>query len=166
MSYLYRKLMPHPHLTILLTIVWLMLVNRFSLNSLLFGLLLGIAIPFFTARYWPGRPRLRNPRMIAEYIAVAVWDIIVANVQVALIILFRPNERIRSHWIVVPLDLRRPEAVAVLASTITLTPGTVSADFSSRRRNILVHCLHTDDPDKVRDNIKNRYERRLMEIFE
>jgi len=166
MKRLRRKLLPHPLLTLLLTIVWLMLVNRFSLNSLLFGLLLGILIPFFTAPYWPGRPRLRNPMLIVEYIALAIWDIIVANVQVALIILFRSNERIRSRWIVVPLELKRPEAVAILASTITLTPGTVSADFSSRRHNILVHCLHTDDPDKVRDNIKTRYERRLMEIFE
>ncbi len=161
-----RKLIPHPILTILLTVVWLMLVNAFSLNSLVFGLFLGLVIPFVTAPYWPGRPRLRNPRMIAEYIAVVIWDIIVANVRVAMIVLFRPNEQIRSHWIAVPLELKRPEAITVLASTITLTPGTVSADLSSEGHCLLVHCLHSDDPDGVRDDIKTRYERRLTEIFE
>jgi len=53
----------------------------------------------------------------------------------------------------------------VLAGTITLTPGTVSADLSDGGHSLLVHTLHTDDPDGVRDEIKQRYERRLKEIF-
>ena len=54
----------------------------------------------------------------------------------------------------------------MLAGTITMTPGTVSATLSADGRAILVHCLHTDDPDAVRDTIKTRYERRLKEIFQ
>jgi len=61
-----RRLFPHPILTLLLTLAWLLMVNRFSLNSLLFGLALGIIIPFITSPYWPDRPTLRNPLMIAE----------------------------------------------------------------------------------------------------
>lgn len=166
MQHMRRKLVPHPILTVLLTLVWLALVNRFSLNSLLFGLFLGLVIPFITAPYWPGRPRLRNPAMIVQYIVIVIYDIIVANIQVALIVLFKPNTEIKSHWIDIPLELKRPEAITVLASTITLTPGTVSADLSSEGHVLLVHCLHTEDPDGVRQEIKDRYERRLMEIFE
>ena len=59
-----------------------------------------------------------------------------------------------------------PEAITVLASTITLTPGTVSADMSNHGHSLLVHCLDAPDPAAVRDEIKERYERRLMEIFE
>ena len=166
MKQMRRRLVPHPLLTILLTIVWLVLVNHFSLNSLLFGFILGLVIPFITAPFWPGRPRLRNPRMIMEYIVIVMWDIIAANIQVAMIVLFKPNSQIRSEWINVPIELKRPEAITVLSSTITLTPGTVTADLSSEGHSLLVHCLHTDDPDGVRDEIKSRYERRLMEIFE
>jgi multicomponent K+:H+ antiporter subunit E len=54
----------------------------------------------------------------------------------------------------------------VLACTITMTPGTVSADVSADQRALLVHCLETDDPDAVVAQIKSRYERRLKEIFE
>ena len=39
-----------------------------------------------------------------------------------------------------------PEAIAVLAGTITMTPGTVSADLSADGRALLVHCLDTGDP--------------------
>ncbi len=69
-------------------------------------------------------------------------------------------------WVPIPLDLRSPEAITVLAGTITLTPGTVSAEFSADGRELLVHALDAPDPDAVRDEIKSRYERRLKEIFE
>jgi len=163
---LLTRIFPHPLLTGLLTVVWLLLVNSFSLNSLLFGFFLGIVIPFLTSPYWPDRPELRHPLKIAEYILVAIWDIIVANVTVARIVLFKRNADRRPAWICIPLELRSPEAITVLAGTITLTPGTVSADLSAEGHFLLVHCLDAPDPEAVRDEIKHRYERRLMEIFE
>ena len=161
-----RRLFPHPLLTVLLTLVWLMLVNRVSAGAAAFGLLLGIVIPFLTRAYWPDRPRLRNPRVIADYIRVVLWDIVVANFTVARIVLFMPSDRLRPAWIAIPLELRTPEAITVLAGSITLTPGTLTAELSSNGCALLVHCLHAPDPDAVRDEIKRRYERRLMEIFE
>ena len=75
--------------------------------------------------------------------------------------------QIKEPAVEVDADARFPqEAITALASTITLTPGTVSADLSSGGHTLLVHCLHTEDPDGVREEIKSRYERRLMEIFE
>jgi multicomponent K+:H+ antiporter subunit E len=161
-----RKLLPHPWLTVLLTIVWAMLNNTVSPGVIVFGLILGILIPLFTAPYWPNRPRLKNFPMIVEYALVVLWDIIVANVVVAWTILVKSNRDIRSNWVAIPLELRTPEAITVLAGTITLTPGTVSADTSADGRSLLVHCLNADDTDAVRDEIKQRYERRLKEIFE
>jgi len=43
-----RRLLPHPLLTLLLTGVWLLLVNHLTLNSLLFGFFLGLVIPILT----------------------------------------------------------------------------------------------------------------------
>lgn len=159
------RLIPHPLLSVTLTLVWLGLVNTFSLGNLILGVVFGIIIPAFTATYWPNRPKVRRPLKIVEYALVVLWDIIVANVKVAMIILFKPERTIASKWIPVPLELKSPEAITVLAGTITMTPGTVSATLAADGGAILVHCLHTDDPDGVRDEIKSRYERRLMEIF-
>ena len=161
-----RRLIPHPLLSIMLVLVWLALVNTFTLGNLVLGVLFGLIIPMLTAPYWPDRPRIGRPLKIFEYILVVLWDIIVANVQVAAIILFRGNSSIRSHWVVVPLELHSAEAITVLAGTITMTPGTVSTMLAADGGSILVHCLHTDDPNSVRDDIKARYERRLKEIFQ
>ena len=163
---LLQRLVPHPILTILLTLVWLLLVNHVTLNSLVFGGFLGIVIPFITQPYWPARPRLRNPGMILQYFGIVIYDIIAANIVVAKLILFKRNSQLSPAWVCVPLELRTPEAITVLASTITLTPGTVSADLSDHGHSLLVHCLDAPDPGAIRDEIKERYERRLMEIFE
>ena len=79
--------------------------------------------------------------------------------------LFMPASKVRSQWITVPLDVTSPEAITVLAGTITMTPGTLTALLSADAGSLLVHCLHTDDPEAEVAGIKSRYEARLKEIF-
>ncbi|KZY02208.1 MULTISPECIES: Na+/H+ antiporter subunit E [unclassified Sulfitobacter] len=161
-----NRLLPHPLLTVLLVAVWALLNNSVSLGTFVVGLFLGWIIPAATAAYWPDRPAVPRPFKLLTYAVIVIWDILVANVVVALIVLFKPNRNIKSAWVEIPLELRAPEAITMLAGTITLTPGTLSADLSRDGRSLLVHALHAPDPDAVRDDIKNRYERRLKEIFQ
>jgi multicomponent K+:H+ antiporter subunit E len=165
MTKLFHWLFPHPFLTVLLAVVWTLLQNSVSAGMVVFGVILGVIIPRMTSAWWPDRPGgFRIGKMISYGIMV-LWDIMVANVQVAWIVLTRPNDKLRPKWVIVPLELRQPEAITVLAGTITLTPGTVSADLSNEGHYLLVHALDAADADAVRDEIKTRYERRLLEIF-
>lgn len=161
-----KRLFPHPLLSLLLFVTWMLLVNQIKLGSMVLALILAIAIPLLTAPYWPNRPVIRNIPAFAAYLLLVMWDIIVANIQVAKIILFYRNDQIKSAWIPVPIELRTPEAITMLAGTITMTPGTVTADMSSCGRVLLIHSLHAPDPDAIRDDIKTRYEARLKRIFE
>jgi len=165
MARAFNWLMPHPVLTLILAIVWMLLQNEISAGMAVFGVILGIIIPWSTSIWWPDTPKgFRMGKMIT-YSVMVMWDILVANVQVAWIVLTVPNAKLKPAWIVIPLELREPEAITVLAATITLTPGTVSADLSDMGHSLLVHVLHTEDPDAVRDEIMTRYQRRLLEIF-
>lgn len=165
MARAFNWLLPHPFLTLILAIVWMLLQNEISAGMAVFGIILGIIIPWGTSIWWPDTPKgFRLSKMIT-YSFMVMWDILVANIQVAWIVLTVPNAKLKPAWIVVPLELREPEAITVLAGTITLTPGTVSADLSDQGHSLLVHVLHTDDPDAVRDEITSRYQRRLLEIF-
>lgn len=165
MTRAFNWLFPHPLLTLLLAVVWILLQNEFSAGMAVFGLILGIIITKATAIWWPERPSGIRVGKVVTYAIIVLWDIIIANIEVAWIVLTKPNSKLKPAWIVVPLDLREPEAITILAGTITLTPGTVSSDLSDEGHSLLVHVLHTEDPDAVRDEIKNRYERRLKEIF-
>lgn len=165
MARAYRWLLPHPLLTLILAVVWILLQNQVTAGMVVFGIILGIIIPWMTSIWWPDTPKgFRLGKMIS-YSILVIWDILVANVQVAWIVLTVPNSKLKPAWIVIPLELRQPEAITALAGTITLTPGTVSSDLSDEGHSLLVHILHTDDPEAVRDEIKTRYERRLLEIF-
>lgn len=159
------RLFPHPWLSVLLFLTWFGLVNELKIGTAVMALILATAIPLLTAPWWPNRPRIRAPVALARYILLVLWDILVANVQVAKIILFMPNDQIQSRWIAVPIDLTSPEAITLLAGTITMTPGTLTADMSADGTVLLIHSLHAPDPDAIRDDIKARYEARLKRIF-
>lgn len=158
------RLLPHPGLTLLLALMWMVMVGDVSFGALFLGIVFGIVVPIFTAPWWPGRPRLRfAPALV--YAGIVLWDIFVANVQVAAIILFKRNRDLRPAWLTVPLELTSPEAITVFAGTISLTPGTVSADVSACGRYLLVHALHAPDPAAEVAKVKARYEARLRGIF-
>ena len=159
------RLFPHPGLTALLVIVWMLLLNSFTLGGLLLGIVLGTLIPVLTASYWPNRPKIRIGWAIIDYLAIVLFDIVVANFEVAKLVLFRKSRDLRSHWLVIPLELRSPEAITALAGTISLTPGTVTSDIAADGRSLLVHILDADDPDAAVARIKSRYEARLLRIF-
>lgn len=160
-----RRILPHPALSLMLVLVWLLLLNRFSAGGLALALAVGVIVPLVTSRFWPDRPRLRFGPQAAAYVGLVLWDILVANFQVAAIILFRRNRDLRARWMVIPLELRQPEAIAALAGTITLTPGTLTADVSGDGRALLVHALDLEDPEAEAARIKHRYEARLMRIY-
>ncbi|MBU2587848.1 MAG: Na+/H+ antiporter subunit E [Alphaproteobacteria bacterium] len=159
-----NRLLPHPGLSVLLVAMWMVMVGDLTFGALFLGLVLGFAIPLFTAPWWPGRPKVRFLSALG-YCGLVVWDIIVANFEVAAIILFKPNRDLRPAWLAIPLELASPEAITVFAGTISLTPGTVSSDISACGKYLLVHALHAPDPASEITKVKLRYEARLIRIF-
>ncbi len=159
-----RRLIPHPGLSALLVIVWLLMANSLTFGGLLIGAVVGIVLPIFTAPFWPGRPEV-SFRAAFAYVAIVLWDIVVANFSVAKLILFRRNRDLKSRWLVIPMELDTPEAITVLAGTISLTPGTVSSDVSACGRYLLVHALDAPDAEAEIARIKTRYEARLKKVF-
>ena len=163
-----RRLFPHPLLSVLLVVCWLWLNNTLAPGHVLLGAVLATAIPFFTGRFWPEPLVVRRPARVAEYCLVVLYDVIVANLEVAAIIV-GPLSRVRPAFVRVPLDLQTDFAVTVLASTVTLTPGTVSVAIEPDEaggRVLVVHALRCLDAAAMVATIKTRYERRLEEILE
>jgi len=96
---------------------------------------------------------------------VVLWDIVRANVAVAALVL-NPRRAPRPAWVEVAHGLQAPQAVALLATIITTTPGTVSCVVDEERGVILVHALDAPDPQAVIDEILLRYAQPLKEILE
>lgn len=157
--------LPHPVSSLALWIIWLMFNNTIAPAHILLGAILGIAIPWMTRAFWPEQLRLSHPLVALRLFFVVLYDIGVANVAVARLIL-GPVSALRPAFVELPLQLQSPYAISTLASIITLTPGTVSASLSEDRRTLLVHALDMADRDALIAEIRQRYEVPLKEIFE
>ena len=160
-----NRLLPHPLLSAILLVLWLLLANALSVGHLLLGALLGWAVPLYTARFWPEQVRVHRPLVLLRFTGVVLYDILIANVTVARLIL-GPGERLQPAFVTMPLALRSEVAISLLANTISLTPGTVSAFLSADRRSLIIHSLHTTAPDELLALIRKRYEQPLKEVLE
>lgn len=160
-----NRMLPHPLLSAILLVLWLLLVNQLSVGQLLLGALLGWAVPLYTARFWPDQVRVRRPLVLLRFIGVVLYDIVVANITVARLIL-GSTERLQPAFVVMPLAIRNEVAISLLANTISLTPGTVSTFLSADRRCLIIHSLHTTAPDEMLATIRRRYEQPLKEALE
>lgn len=160
-----KRWLPHPVLTPTLTAIWLLLNNSVSPGQIILGLLLGWLIPRFTRAFGPEHVRIRHPLRLLRFLGMFLYDILIANLSVARLVLAGPRF-LRPVFIIVPINLTSELAISLLANTICLTPGTVSARLSDDRRKLLVHALDADDTDAVIAAIKTRFEKPLEEIFE
>lgn len=159
-----RPWLSHPLLSLLLALVWLLLQQSLALPHLLSAALLGLLLPRLIHGFLGPAVRLRRPGLALRIACVVLWDIVLSNLVVARLVL-SPSARPQPAWVRVPLVLRQPEAITLLASIITMTPGTVSCVVDEEAHEILVHALDCDDPTALAAQIKARYELPLLEIF-
>ncbi|AKX46531.1 hypothetical protein AKN93_09705 [Thiopseudomonas alkaliphila] len=160
-----RRWFAHPLATLGLTLVWLLLVNDFtSVGHWLFGAFLGLLIPWLTDGWWPNLVRIQSWSQLCVFAMHMLVDIIKANFDVAKLILGSMKE-LDPSFVELPYDVENELAIFMLASAISLAPGTVAASVDRRRKIMLVHALHCTDDQALIEEIKQRYEAPLMQVF-
>jgi len=155
---------PHPLLSLALLLIWLLLNDSAAPGQIVLAAAFGFVIPLFTRRFWPERAGFRRPALAVQLAGRVLLDIVVANFVVTRIVL-GPRDAIKPAFVRVPLDVTGEFGVTALASVISLTPGTVSAELDSDRRHLLVHALSEEEPNALVRHIKSRYEMPIKEIF-
>lgn len=159
------RLLPNPALTLLLTLLWLLLNNALSVGQLVLGLFLGWAIPLLVQGFLVDLPKVRRPLKLCLFLLKVFYDIVVANVSVAKMVL-SSRDRLQPAFVEIPMAIEHPFVLAVLTSIISLTPGTVSASLRPGHKMLLIHALDAPDTEALVAEVKSRYETPLLEIFE
>jgi multicomponent Na+:H+ antiporter subunit E len=141
-----------------LAILWYIFLPVFGAPDYLVGFVVGAsALTIYERAYG------QRIWWLLSFIGFVLWEIVVSNAKLAWWIL-QPKLRVHSGIIAVPLSVDTDLEIIVLATVITLTPGTVSIDLSrdDNGQNILyVHGFAVEDPDRFRHEIKEMFERRL-----
>jgi len=160
---LLTRIFPHPALSVQLALSWLVLSHSLAFVHLLSAALLGWFLPRLLRGFLADASALHWPSVF-RLTVVVLWDIVKSNITVARITL-GSLKGIQPAWVPVALQTDHPRVNMLLASIITMTPGTVSAVVYSERREILVHALSCDDPAALALDIQQRYEAPLLRIF-
>lgn len=158
------KLFPHPILSVVLIIIWLLLNNDFSMGHIILGAILGVILPIITASFWPDRVCINKPWLFIKFLGIVLYDIITANLLVARWVI-GSNQHLKPAFMELEVELTSPVAISILASTISLTPGTVSCSLSADKRRLLIHSLHVEDTQAALQTMHERYQKPLIEVL-
>lgn len=149
---------------LLLALLWEAITGRTDAANLLLGFALGYIV------LWWLRPLLGPTqyfRKLPESIRFTFFflrELIHSNFRVAWDVI-TPQSRRKPGIVAIPLDVSSDMEITFLANLITLTPGTLSLDVSDDRRVLYVHGMFVEDPQLMREQIKNGFERRVLELL-
>ncbi len=150
---------------ILLAVAWGALQGQLSLANLVVGYVIGYAVLAAMARgaVIPNTYTLKVGGVfsLAGFLLVAF---VIANIRMAIDVL-RFRQRLSPGIVAVPLDAQDDYEILLLAILINLTPGTIVVDVSDDRNTLYLHVMHLDDPEAIRSEIKNSFERRVLELL-
>lgn len=161
------RLFPHPLVSAALLLVWLLL-NSFSVGHLILGavIALGAGWAYGAVEDTPIRLRLRSIWPILRLMGIVTVDIVRSNIAVAWLIITRDRHGQRtSAFVPIPLRLRDPIPLAILAIIVTATPGTAWLEYDSDSGVLLLHVFDMIDEEEWRSLIRDRYEALLLEAF-
>jgi len=160
------RLFPYPLLAAALVLMWLVL-NGFTPGHLLLGIAVAVVSGRSMSALTPAKVRIRRWVLIPQLVWIVLYDIVRSNIAVATLILTRGRHgQRRSGFVLIPLTLRDPMGLAILAIIITATPGTAWMQYDSPRDEVMLHVFDLIDEEAWVALIKGRYESLLLEIFE
>lgn len=161
-----KRWLPSPVLSLALAAMWLLLNRSLSPGHLLLAVLVGWAMPFLLAPLRPSAGPMRKPRVLALLVLHVGWDVVASALQVTRGILAARRNPPKAYFVVIPLDLRDPFALAALATITTVVPGTVWTELARDRSALLLHVFDVASEEEFIRRFKSRYELPLKEIFE
>lgn len=159
------RLLPYPIGSAIFLGFWLLLNQSLSMGHIILGAGTGLIGGWALAALEQPNARPRRLLKVLRLVVVVLADIVRSNIAVARIILGFGRRGRRPGFIEIPLELRNPYALAVLACIITSTPGTLWVKFEEPSGTLTIHVLDLVDKADWISTIKIRYEQSLLEIF-
>ncbi|MCY6958078.1 Na+/H+ antiporter subunit E [Clostridium brassicae] len=150
---------------ILCLIFWIILCGKFNIEVFILGIVVSILVSILNEKLFDKATRkekllFKNIRFWVEYIVILVKEVIIANINVAMIVL-SPNMDISPSILEVKTKLKSNFCRTVLANSITLTPGTITVDMENDM--LKIHCLKREYIEGI---VNSKFEKILLKIEE
>ena len=139
---------------ILFFLLWIIFNGQITLEIVVFGILISAAMYAFICKFMDysfkkERIVLREAGYIIEYLTVLFWEIVKANMETIRFIIARKHKN-QPVLVSFTTDLKTRTAKAILANSITLTPGTITVSLEGNK--LVVHCLDKSFSKGLKDS--------------
>ncbi len=152
-------------INILLAMAWIAITGRLTAVNFLEGFVLSYAVLWFVAPDKRSRYFTHLRRRIA-FVLYFLWALLKANLRVAYDVV-TITHYMRPAVIALPIGGKSDDEVALLANTITLTPGTLSLAISHDQKWLYVHTMYVDeDIEKAKQEIIEGLGARVQGLFQ
>jgi len=150
---------------LLFFLIWIILNARITLEVCIIGLLVagaGYAFSCYSLGWSPKHDLrlIKKSGIIVHYICVLIVEIIKSSLAIIRII-FNSKRPVRQALVTFETDLKTPVARALLANSITLTPGTITVSVDGSCYT--VHCLDRGMIEGIQESKFVQLLRRLEE---
>ena len=151
-------------INLFISLLWPTLNGEYSLSALFTGFLLGFVVLAIVKRSYG-----RYFFYAGEFLVYVLYAIFQSNLTLAWLVLSTissPRRKLHPGIVAVPLTITDPFERTLLASVITLTPGTLSVDLGQRDGGdvLYVHTVDLKDPATFRQEIKTSFEDRILRL--
>ena len=150
-------------INVLIAVIWMFMQSSYVIGSFIFGYMIGVFVLFILRRFLVFDFYLRRVWAIIKLIMLFIVELTKANIDVMKVVL-RPKANHKSGIVAVQTKLDSNVEITLLAALISLTPGTVSMDFSDDSKTIYIHALDVPNKDEFIADIHNSFERAIMEV--
>lgn len=151
-------------LNMALALGWAALVGSFTLPALIMGFILGYCAVWVARPLFGETTYFERVWRLLRLAVLFIYELVVSSLRVVWDVV-TPNHLSRPGIIAMPLDAETDTEILVVANLISLTPGTLSMDISEDRRTLYVHGMFVEDPDALRDELKQGMERKVLEAL-
>ena len=152
-------------LNVLLALAWVALTGQFTPTDFAIGFMLSYLLLWRAEGDAVSSSYFLKARQVAGFFLFVLRELVEANLQVASDAL-APHRKMRPGVVAIPLDARTDMEITLLSSLLTLTPGSLSLDVSADRRVLYLHTMYQgDNPDRLREEVKTKFERRVLEVL-
>lgn len=149
---------------ILLALVWILVSGSFTVPNFLLGLVLAMAVLQLIRWHGSGPGHFARSLGILSLALLFLKELALSAWRVAVLVL-SPSMDLKPGIFAYPLTVDRDFEIVLLANLVTLTPGTLSVEVSADRRTLYVHAIDCRDVDAAIADIRNGFERKIMEAF-
>ncbi|WP_079530350.1 Na+/H+ antiporter subunit E [Halobacillus hunanensis] len=150
-------------INLILAVMWMFLSETYNFKTFLVGYLLGIALLFLLQRFIPDAFYLRKVGKVFNLILLFIRELVLSNIDIVKHV-YRPKLDIQPGIFALPTELKSNWEITLLANLITLTPGTLSLVISDDYSVIYVHAMDITDVEESITEIKETFEKAIMEV--